>query len=85
MNQPADVPIPPDLSRRYSGSVQGRDWLAPLPRLVSQCFDRWQLGLDLAPDALPWNGHGHGHGHGHGAIVVPVRRRGDTAAGQPPS
>ena len=61
----ADVPIPPDLSRRYGGSSTGRDWLASLPRLVGQCLDQWQLELDLAPGALPWNGHG--------AIVVPVR------------
>ena len=72
MIQPVDVPIPPDLSRRYSGSAQGRYWLASLPRLVDQCLDRWQLGLDLAPGALPWNGHG--------AIVVPVRRRGTTGS-----
>ena len=65
MSQPADVPIPPDLSRRYGGSATGRDWLASLPRLVRHCLDQWQLELDLAPGALPWNGHG--------AIVVPVR------------
>ncbi|WP_346925948.1 aminoglycoside phosphotransferase family protein [uncultured Arthrobacter sp.] len=65
MSQTADVPIPPDLSRRYIGSAAGRDWLASLPRLIGQSLDRWQLGLDLAPGALPWNGHG--------AIVVPVR------------
>ncbi|MGY2743050.1 aminoglycoside phosphotransferase family protein [Pseudarthrobacter sp. O4] len=68
MSQPADVPIPPDLSRRYSGTVHGRDWLASLPRLVNRCLDQWHLVLDLAPGWLPWTGHG--------AIVVPVRRMG---------
>jgi streptomycin 6-kinase len=68
MSPPADVPIPPHLSRRYGGSSGGRDWLASLPGLVRQCLDRWQLEPDLAPGALPWNGHG--------AIVVPVRPRG---------
>ena len=70
MSQPADIPIPPDLSRRYGGSSTGRDWLASLPRLVRHCLDQWQLELDLAPGALPWNGHG--------AIVVPVRLRADS-------
>ena len=70
MSQPAEIPIPPNLSRRYSGSSTGRDWLAALPRLVRHCLDQWQLELDLAPGALPWNGHG--------AIVVPVRLRAGT-------
>ena len=73
MSQPTDVPIPPDLSRRYGGSSTGRDWLASLPRLVRHCLDRWQLQLDLAPGALPWNGHG--------AIVVPVRLRTNASLG----
>lgn len=73
MSQPADIPIPPDLSRRYGGSSTGRDWIASLPRLVRHCLDQWQLELDLAPGALPWNGHG--------AIVVPVRLRADEAPG----
>ncbi|MET3922121.1 aminoglycoside phosphotransferase family protein [Arthrobacter sp. UYEF20] len=67
MRQPADIPIPPDLSRRYGVSATGRDWLASLPGLVNRCLDQWHLVLDLAPGALPWTGHG--------AIVVPVRRR----------
>ena len=67
MSQPADIPIPPDLSRRYGSSSAGRDWLASLPRLVRHCLEQWQLELDLAPGALPWNGHG--------ALVVPVRLR----------
>jgi streptomycin 6-kinase len=71
MSQTAALPIPPDLSRRYGGSTPGRDWLASLPRLVGQCLERWQLEPDLAPGALPWNGHG--------AIVVPVRRRSHDA------
>ena len=81
MSQTADVPIPPDLSRRYGGSATGRDWLASLPRLIEQSLDRWQLELDLAPGALPWNGHG--------AIVVPVRQmagsdaEADSRAGEP--
>jgi streptomycin 6-kinase len=77
MSQTADVPIPPDLGRRYGGSTTGRDWLASLPRLVEHSLDRWQLELDLAPGALPWNGHG--------AIVVPVRHLAGAgeASGQP--
>ncbi|MDR7081464.1 streptomycin 6-kinase [Arthrobacter ginsengisoli] len=67
MSQSAEVPIPPDLSRRCGASTAGRDWLASLPRLIRHSLDRWQLELDLGPDALP--------GNGHGAIVVPVRRR----------
>ncbi len=68
----ADIPIPPDLSRRYGGSSAGRDWLASLPRLIGHCLDQWQLELDLAPGALPWNGHGGHRGPGaapcrHGA------------------
>lgn len=73
MSQPTDVPIPPDLSRRYGRSSTGRDWLASLPRLVRHCLDRWQLQLDLAPGSLPWNGHG--------AIVVPVRFRTNASIG----
>ena len=73
MSQPADIPIPPDLSRRYGGSSAGRDWIASLPRLVRHCLDQWQLELDLAPGALPWNSHG--------AIVVPVRLRATAGAG----
>lgn len=73
MSQPADIPIPPDLSRRYGGSSSGRDWLASLPGLVRQCLDRWQLEPDLAPGALPWSGHG--------AIVVPVRPRATATVG----
>ena len=77
MSQTADVPIPPELSRRYGGSATGRDWLASLPRLIKECLDRWQLEPDLAPGALPWNGHG--------AIVVPVLHRtgAGSCAGQP--
>ena len=73
MSQTADVPIPPDLSRRYSGSATGRGWLASLPGLIERSLDRWQLGLDLVPGALPWNGHG--------AIVVPVRHLAGSDAG----
>ena len=73
MNQPADIAIPPDLSSRYGGSATGRDWLASLPRLVRHCLDQWQLELDLAPGALPSNGHG--------AIVVPVRCRTNAGPG----
>ncbi|BCW66401.1 aminoglycoside O-phosphotransferase [Arthrobacter sp. NicSoilB4] len=73
MSPTADVPIPPGLSRRYGGSATGRDWLASLPRLIEQSLDRWQLEPDLAPGALPRNGHG--------AIVVPVRHKSDAGAG----
>ncbi|MCU1530955.1 MAG: aminoglycoside resistance protein [Arthrobacter sp.] len=68
MSQTADVPIPADLTRRYSRCAAGRAWLASLPRLIGRVRSEWQLELDLGPGALPW--------HGHGAIVVPVRRGG---------
>src|SRR5688500_9041313 len=67
MSPTPDLPIPPDLSRRYSATAQGRNWLASLPELLGRCLDRWELVLDATPGSLPWNGHG--------AIVVPVRRR----------
>jgi streptomycin 6-kinase len=76
MSQPAEVPIPPDLSRRYSTTASGRDWLASLPRLVHRCLNQWHLTLDTEPGFLPW--------HGHGAMVVPVRRL-DTSGGTPES
>ncbi len=67
VSQSADVPIPPDLSRRYDRSVAGRAWLASLPALIGQRLEHWELDVDLKPGALPWSGRG--------AIVVPVRRR----------
>ncbi|MCX6498042.1 MAG: aminoglycoside resistance protein [Arthrobacter sp.] len=67
MTTPAAVPIPPELTRRYGVSSEGRAWLAALPRLIGRCMEQWQLVPDLAPGGLPW--------HGHGAIVVPVRQR----------
>ncbi|MBT2514288.1 aminoglycoside phosphotransferase family protein [Arthrobacter sp. ISL-30] len=60
----ADVPIPADLAARYSRSSGGRAWLVSLPALLRGCLERWDLTVDLAPGALPWNGHG--------ALVVPV-------------
>lgn len=72
-----DVPIPHDLSRRYSRTPDGRAWLASLPGLIGQCLDQWELLPDLAPGALPWNGHG--------GVVIPVRRRdGDGSGGTGP-
>ena len=72
MSPTADVPIPPDLARRYGSYASGRDWLASLPGLIKHCLVLWQL--DLAPGTLPW--------HGHGAIVVPVRRLGGHGGGR---
>jgi streptomycin 6-kinase len=72
MSQPPDIPIPPDLTRRYSRSAGGRAWLASLPRLISGCLTQWRLEPELAPGTLPWNGHG--------AIVVPVRRAAEAPA-----
>lgn len=67
MTTPATVPIPPELSRRYGATAEGRAWLASLPRLIGRCLEQWQLEPDLPAGALPWNGHG--------AVVVPVRRQ----------
>ncbi|QYF90781.1 aminoglycoside phosphotransferase family protein [Arthrobacter sp. PAMC25284] len=72
VSQTADVPIPPDLSRRYGHSTGGRAWLASLPGLIAQRLECWELDVDLEPGALPWNGHG--------GIVIPVRRRPDGVA-----
>ncbi|MGX1161678.1 streptomycin 6-kinase [Arthrobacter sp. SLBN-100] len=67
MSQPAVVPIPPDLTARYTRSSAGRAWLASLPDLIQGRLENWQLTPDLLPGALPWNGHG--------AIVIPVRQQ----------
>lgn len=66
------VPIPPDLSARYSRSSAGRAWLASLPGLLQGRLEHWELEADLAPGVLPWNGHG--------GVVVPVRRNDGTPA-----
>ena len=66
------IPIPGDLHARYNRDSAGRDWLASLPGLIAGALDRWQLSVDLAPGAEPWNGHG--------ALVVPVLEGGVPAA-----
>lgn len=66
------IPIPGALHARYNRDSAGRDWLASLPGLISGALDRWELSVDLAPGAEPWNGHG--------ALVVPVRRHGAAPA-----
>ena len=66
MSQPTAVPIPPDLTGRYSRTATGREWLASLPGVTAGLLERWRLVPDLAPGSLPWNGHG--------AVVVPVLR-----------
>ena len=72
MRQQTVVPIPPDLSARYSRSSAGRAWLASLPGLLQGRLEHWELEADLAPGVLPWNGHG--------GVVVPVRRIDGTPA-----
>jgi streptomycin 6-kinase len=67
MIQPAVVPIPPDLTARYTRSSAGRAWLASLPDLIQGRLENWQLAPDLLPGGLPWNGHG--------GIVIPVRQQ----------
>ncbi|MEV5053343.1 aminoglycoside phosphotransferase family protein [Arthrobacter sp. LAR12-1-1.1] len=68
------VPIPPDLSRRYSRTPDGRAWLASLPGLIEQFLEQWELLPDLETGAHPWNGHG--------GVVIPVwRRDGDGSGG----
>jgi streptomycin 6-kinase len=64
MSRPSEVPIPPDLTRRYSRSSPGRAWLASLPGLICGRLEHWQLDVDLEPGQLPWNGHG--------GLVIPV-------------
>jgi streptomycin 6-kinase len=66
MTQPTVIPIPPDLAARYARTAAGRAWLASLEGIAEVLLARWQLVPDLAPGALPWNGHG--------AIVLPVLR-----------
>ncbi len=74
VSQMSNIPIPPDLSRRYSRTPAGRDWLTSLPGLIGHCLDQWELVPDLVPGTLPWNGQG--------GIVIPVRRRnGDGSPG----
>jgi streptomycin 6-kinase len=68
----AAVPIPPDLSARYSRSSEGRQWLGSLPGLLQDRLEQWQLEVDLAPGTMPWNGHG--------GLVVPVRRHDGSPA-----
>jgi len=72
MNAPAAVPIPPDLSRRYSRTSGGRAWLGSLQGLICGRVERWGLEVDLDPGELPWSGHG--------GVVVPVTRAGVPAA-----
>jgi streptomycin 6-kinase len=72
MSQQTQMPIPPDLAARYSRSSAGRAWLASLPALLGGRLEHWQLTPDLAPGAMPWNGHG--------GVVVPVRRNDGTPA-----
>ncbi|MEV7605532.1 aminoglycoside phosphotransferase family protein [Paenarthrobacter sp. NPDC089322] len=68
----AIIPIPGDLHARYNRNSAGRDWLASLPGLIAEALDRWQLSVDLAPGAEPWNGHG--------ALVIPVLQNGTPTA-----
>ena len=77
MTTPQAVPIPPELTRRYSSRAEGRAWLASLPGLIDRCLDRWQLVPDLAPGHLPRSGHG--------AVVVPVRRSASDAGAPNPA
>ncbi|WP_426006801.1 aminoglycoside phosphotransferase family protein [Paenarthrobacter sp. NyZ202] len=72
MSLPAMIPIPGDLHARYNRHSAGRDWLASLPGLLRDALDLWNLSVDLAPGAEPWNGHG--------ALVVPVVQEGRRAA-----
>lgn len=74
MSQTADVPIPRGLTRRFSRTAEGREWLESLPGLIGQCLIRWQLEPDLEPGALPWSGNG--------GVVLPVRRMHD-GGGEP--
>lgn len=61
-----DVPIPPDLSARYTRSSAGRAWLGSLPALLASRLEQWHLEVDLAPGSFPWRGHG--------GLVIPVRQ-----------
>ncbi|WP_458113813.1 aminoglycoside phosphotransferase family protein [Arthrobacter sp. R1-13] len=71
MIRSAEVPVPVDLTRRYSTTSSGRAWLASLPGLIHGRLDHWNLELDLPEGAVPWNGHG--------AIVIPVMNSGVPA------
>jgi streptomycin 6-kinase len=72
MNQQTVVPIPPDLTARYSRSSAGRAWLASLPGLLQGRLEHWELEAELTPGAFPWNGHG--------GVVIPVCRYDGTPA-----
>jgi streptomycin 6-kinase len=64
MSQHPAVPIPPDLTARYSRSSAGRAWLASLPGLIQGRLEHWRLEPDLPAGSQPWNGHG--------GVVIPV-------------
>ncbi|GGH89437.1 aminoglycoside O-phosphotransferase [Arthrobacter liuii] len=67
-----EVPIPPDLSARYTRNSAGRAWLGRLPELLADRLQQWRLKVDLAPGSLPWSGHG--------GLVVPVRQEDGSPA-----
>ncbi|WP_026554049.1 aminoglycoside phosphotransferase family protein [Arthrobacter sp. 35W] len=60
----AVVPIPADLTKRYSNSTERRAWLQSLPSLLEASLQRWELAVDLPLGTEPWNGYS--------GIVVPV-------------
>jgi streptomycin 6-kinase len=72
MSSAPDIPIPPALARRFSGSSPGRAWLASLPGLIRGRLEHWQLAVDLEPGQMPWNGHG--------GLVIPVLQSGSRTA-----
>ncbi len=66
---PADIPEAfRDVVSRHEpeGGVEGADWLRELPRLVTECLDRWNLEV-AGPSR-----------HGMAALVLPVRRSPDA-------
>ena len=52
MNAIPDVPIPPDLSRRYARTPAGRTWLASLPGLIGQFLDSTSIVAALLHDVV---------------------------------
>lgn len=71
--QPVSALVPESFSALVSGRdpepfISGDDWLAGLPRLVTEALTGWELTLD--GDAM----------HGVCALVLPARRRDDLSA-----
>jgi streptomycin 6-kinase len=58
--------IPSHLREQLGGHSSGRAWLDSLPRLLSECVDRWQLRVETA------------YRNGNASLVLPATRQDDS-------